>query len=97
MDPLTDSLIRQETRRQFFRKGGLGLGTAALASLLPGGRARADDEKDVSDKQGRPVVALAGGVRDVCEESGICDLQISIAHCRSHATAYALAWCEEIP
>ncbi len=33
MDP-AEQLIRNETRRQFFRRGAMGLGTAALATLL---------------------------------------------------------------
>ncbi|HEX3724596.1 MAG TPA: holo-ACP synthase [Pirellulales bacterium] len=40
---------------------------------------------------GRPTVALRGGARDVVEELGITEMLISISHCRSHATAYALA------
>ncbi len=37
------------------------------------------------------TVALGGGVRDVLERSGICEMHISISHCRSHAIAYAIA------
>jgi holo-[acyl-carrier protein] synthase len=40
---------------------------------------------------GKPVVALFGGVRDVADELGIGQILVSISHCRSHATAYALA------
>jgi len=40
---------------------------------------------------GRPTVALRGGARDVVEQLGITEMLISISHCRSHATAYALA------
>jgi holo-[acyl-carrier protein] synthase len=40
---------------------------------------------------GRPTVALRGGARDVVEQLGITAMLISISHCRSHATAYALA------
>ncbi len=40
---------------------------------------------------GRPVVSLRGGVREVVEELGIGQVLISISHCRSHATAYAVA------
>jgi holo-[acyl-carrier protein] synthase len=40
---------------------------------------------------GKPEVALFGGVRDVVDELGIGQILISISHCRSHATAYALA------
>src|SRR5438876_1094517 len=42
MNPLHEHL-QTLTRRHFFRRGGLGLGTAALAALLPaGGRASQD-------------------------------------------------------
>jgi holo-[acyl-carrier protein] synthase len=44
-----------------------------------------------NDPSGRPSVALRGGVRDVVEELGIIDMHISLSHCRSHATAYAIA------
>jgi len=44
-----------------------------------------------NERGGKPVVALHGGVRDVAEELGIGQILISISHCRSHATAYALA------
>jgi holo-[acyl-carrier protein] synthase len=40
---------------------------------------------------GRPVVALHGGARDAADELGVAQILISISHCRSHATAYALA------
>ncbi len=44
-----------------------------------------------NDPSGRPTVALRGGARDVVEQRGITEMHISISHCRSHATAYALA------
>jgi len=40
---------------------------------------------------GAPVVALCGGAREVFEKSGIQTMHISISHCRSHATATAIA------
>lgn len=40
---------------------------------------------------GKPVVALRGGARDAVEHLGIRRVLVSISHCRSHATAYALA------
>ena len=40
---------------------------------------------------GAPTIALCGGAREVFEESGIRTMHISISHCRSHATAYAIA------
>jgi holo-[acyl-carrier protein] synthase len=40
---------------------------------------------------GKPVVALRGAARDLCESRGIADMFISISHCRTHAVAYAMA------
>ncbi len=40
---------------------------------------------------GAPTIALCGGAREVFEQSGIHKMHISISHCRSHATAYAIA------
>lgn len=40
---------------------------------------------------GRPAIALWGGAREVADKLGIGEVLISISHCRSHATAYALA------
>jgi holo-[acyl-carrier protein] synthase len=41
---------------------------------------------------GRPSVALAGGARAACERQGIAQMLVSISHCRSHATATAIAF-----
>lgn len=40
---------------------------------------------------GAPATHLYGGARDVMQRSGIERIHLSISHCRSHATAYALA------
>lgn len=40
---------------------------------------------------GRPVVAVRGGVRDIVEQLGVAEIHVSISHCRSHATATAIA------
>jgi len=48
-----------------------------------------------NERSGQPVVRLRGGARDVLERSGIGEMLISISHCRSHATAYALALAAE--
>lgn len=42
-------------------------------------------------RTGSPTVALYGGARDYMEQAGIAQVLISISHCRSHATAYAVA------
>ena len=41
---------------------------------------------------GRPAVFIRGGTRDVLEQLGVGPIMVSISHCRSHATAYALAF-----
>ena len=40
---------------------------------------------------GQTTVAVRGAVKDIVEQLGVAKLLISIAHCRTHATAYALA------
>lgn len=44
-----------------------------------------------SDASGKPVVGLSGGARDALEHFGVRQILVSISHCRSHATAYAMA------
>src|SRR5205085_5769789 len=55
MNPLQDRAVAM-TRRHFFQRGALGLGTAALTSLLPG-RAGAVGEKAVGGMPGLPHFA----------------------------------------
>lgn len=40
---------------------------------------------------GKPKIALSGAARELAEKLGIIEMHISISHCRTHATAYALA------
>ncbi|NQT39061.1 MAG: holo-ACP synthase [Planctomycetes bacterium] len=40
---------------------------------------------------GRPVVALRGGAQEVVEKLGIRRMWITISHCHTHATAFAVA------
>ena len=44
-----------------------------------------------NEASGQPVVAVRGGVKEVVEQLGITKLLVSISHCRTHATAYAVA------
>jgi holo-[acyl-carrier protein] synthase len=44
-----------------------------------------------NDQLGKPVVAVRGGVRDVCEQLGVHEILVTISHCRTHATAVAIA------
>ena len=45
---------------------------------------------------GRPQALLRGGTLEVAEKLGIRCVLVSISHCRSHATAYAVA-LDEVP
>jgi holo-[acyl-carrier protein] synthase len=46
---------------------------------------------------GRPVVGVRGGVKEVVEQLGVTRLLVSISHCRTHATAYAIAIGKQQP
>jgi holo-[acyl-carrier protein] synthase len=48
-----------------------------------------------NDERGRPSIALGGGARDVCEKLGVREMHISISHCRTFATATAIACGKE--
>lgn len=66
----------------------------AVLKALGTGWARRIGWRDVevhNDPTGRPSIRLAGGAREVSAQLGIGQMLISISHCRSHATAYALA------
>lgn len=66
---------------------------AVLKALGTGWR-RGISWRDVevrNDSAGRPIVALGGGAREIVEQQRIAQVLVSISHCRSHATAYALA------
>ena len=53
------------------------------------------DVEILNEPGGRPVVVLRGGARRAAQEQGITQMLVSISHCRTHATAYALAVGEE--
>ena len=44
-----------------------------------------------NDGAGRPSIVLTGRALDIARGQGIQNVMISISHCRSHATAYAVA------
>jgi len=44
-----------------------------------------------SEPGGQPVVGVRGGVKEVVEQLGVARILVSISHCRTHATAYAIA------
>ena len=39
---------------------------------------------------GQPAVAVRGAIKDLVERLGVAEVLVSIAHCRTHATAYAI-------
>lgn len=44
-----------------------------------------------NDPGGQPHIAVRGGAKEVTQQLQIANILISISHCRSYATAYALA------
>ncbi|MBM4089053.1 MAG: holo-[acyl-carrier-protein] synthase [Planctomycetes bacterium] len=66
----------------------------AVLKALGTGLARSIRWRDLeirNDRAGKPTVALAGEARELCEQLGIGQMVVSISHCRSHATAFAIA------
>ena len=66
----------------------------AVLKALGTGWARGIRWRDLevrNNMAGKPSIALGGGARDMCERLGITQMQISISHCRTHATALAIA------
>lgn len=66
----------------------------AVLKALGTGWARGIQWRDIeirNDSSGKPSVALGGGAREICERLGVADMLVSISHCRSHATAFAIA------
>jgi holo-[acyl-carrier protein] synthase len=43
------------------------------------------------DSSGRPAVAARGAIKDLVERQGVGEILVSFSHCRTHATAYAIA------
>ena len=71
----------------------------AVLKALGTGWVRGISWRDVEVRHkpgGAPVVALRGGAREVFERSGISYMHLSISHCRSHATAYAVAEADPV-
>ena len=44
-----------------------------------------------NDPHGKPQVMMCGGAKDHAQGLRICDILLSISHCRAYATAYAVA------
>lgn len=49
------------------------------------------DAEILPNRAGQPQVTLHGGALAVADKLGIQQVQVTISHCRSHATAFAIA------
>lgn len=66
----------------------------AILKALGTGWRRGISWRDIevrNEPGGKPVVAVRGGVKEVIERLGITEIHVTISHCRSHATATAVA------
>jgi holo-[acyl-carrier protein] synthase len=53
------------------------------------------DVEVLNEPGGQPIVILRGGAAEAAGKLGITEMRISISHCRSHATATAIALGKE--
>jgi len=49
-----------------------------------------------NDSGGKPSIALYGGAKEIAQQLKLQQMLISISHCRSHATAFAMARIEPV-
>ncbi len=49
------------------------------------------DAEILNEPSGKPIAVLHGGARQQAKRLGIDEVQVSISHCRTHATAFAVA------
>jgi holo-[acyl-carrier protein] synthase len=66
----------------------------AVLKTLGTGWAKGISWRDVEvlpNRAGQPQVTLHGGALEIAGKMGIEHVQVSISHCRSHATAFAIA------
>ncbi len=47
------------------------------------------------DSSGRPAVAARGAIKDLIEQQGVGEILVTLSHCRTHATAYAIVMGRE--
>jgi len=66
----------------------------SVAKALGTGFVRGVNWRDIevcSEKSGQPRIVLRGGAREFAEGRGIQEILITISHCRTYATATAIA------
>jgi holo-[acyl-carrier protein] synthase len=92
----TDDEIRYCQRRKEYTQHYAGRWAAkeAVMKTLGTGFSRGVGWRDIevcTSPSGQPSIALRGGAREVARQAGICDVLITISHCRAYATATAIA------
>ncbi len=86
---------RKQATQQF---AGRWAAKEAILKALGAGWRRGISRLDIEvrhNNDGKPTVALRGATRDLVEQLGIGDILVSISHCRTHATAFAIATARE--
>lgn len=92
----TDEEIRycQKRRECYQHFAGRWAAKEAVMKTLGTGWVRGVSWRDIevgSEKSGRPVVQISGGTKEFTDKLGIDEVLITISHCRSYATATAVA------
>ena len=92
----TDEEIRYCQRRKecYEHFAGRWAAKEAVMKALGTGFIRGINWRDIeiaSEKSGQPKVVLRGGARDYARRLGITAILVTISHCRSYATATAIA------
>lgn len=92
----TDSEIRycQDRKLSYQHFAGRWAAKEAVMKALGTGFVKGISWRDIevcSKSSGAPTMRLHGGTRDFADQRGIGEIMITISHCRSHATATAIA------
>ncbi len=92
----TNDEIRYCQRRKEYTQHFAGRWAAkeAVMKTLGTGWSRGVGWRDIeicSSRSGAPSIVLRGAAREIAEQAGISDVLISISHCRTFATATAIA------
>ncbi len=66
-------------------------GKEAVIKALGSNRVAYRDIEIISGTAGRPLVNLYGNAKQAAHDSGICNLDISLSHCREYAVAFAVS------
>jgi holo-[acyl-carrier protein] synthase len=53
------------------------------------------DVEVCNNRGGKPIASLRGGAQEIVERLGISEILVSISHCHTHATAYAIAIAQD--